>query len=191
MTETGNIMGFLESYLARTTAALHRLPLPRIARVIELLGEARREGRNIFVCGNGGSAATSSHFANDLGKGASVGREVRFRALSLTDNLPWITSLANDLAYDQIFVEQLRNFASPGDLLLVFSGSGNSQNVLEAVRWAREAGLLTIGFTGRTGGKLVSAVDLCVQVDSDHMGIIEDGHFVIQHLIGYFFMEQG
>lgn len=190
MKDTRKLERFLESYLAQTTEALRRLPLARIAEVIDRLAEARRERRNIFVCGNGGSAATSSHFANDLGKGASVGRELRFRAWSLTDNLPWITSLANDLAYDRIFVEQLRNFASPGDLLLVFSGSGNSENVLAAVRWAREAGLFTIGFTGRTGGRLVSAVDLCIQVDSDHMGVIEDGHFVIQHLIGYYFMEE-
>lgn len=188
MTEPGDVTAFFRQYTHDTIAAVDRLPLGQVRRVVELLSEARSLGRQIFICGNGGSAATASHFANDLGKGASLGRSERFRVMSLTDNIPWITSLANDLDYSQIFVEQLKNFADVGDLVLAFSGSGNSPNVIEAIRWARGHGLVTMGFTGRAGGRLAKEAEIVVQVDSDHMGVIEDGHFVIQHLIGYYFM---
>jgi D-sedoheptulose 7-phosphate isomerase len=181
--------GYLKNYLDATIRSLQGLPLDEIARVIEMLEAARDEGRQIFICGNGGSAATASHFVNDLGKGASLGRKRRFRPIALTDNVPWITALANDLDYRLVFVEQLKNFARPGDLLLTFSGSGNSPNVLEAVRWGREFGMTTIGITGKSGGALAGLCNLALQVSSDHMGRIEDAHCVIQHLIGYYLME--
>jgi D-sedoheptulose 7-phosphate isomerase len=180
---------YLERYLESTVRALQELPLDQIARVIEMFETARDEGRQIFICGNGGSAATASHLANDLGKGASIGRARRFRPLALTDNIPWITALANDLDYSQVFVEQLKNFGRPKDLLVAFSGSGNSPNVLEAVRWARREGLTAIGVTGKAGGALAALCDVAIHVPSDHMGRIEDGHCVIQHLIGYYLME--
>ena len=106
MTEPGDVTAFFRQYTHDTIAAVDRLPLGQVRRVVELLSEARSLGQQIFICGNGGSAATASHFANDLGKGASLGRSERFRVMSLTDNIPWITSLANDLDYSQIFVEQ-------------------------------------------------------------------------------------
>jgi len=109
--------------------------------------------------------------------------------LALTDNVSWITALANDTDYAQIFVEQLKNYASPDDILISFSGSGNSPNVLEAVQWANENSLVTVGVTGRPGGKLGEMARYPIFVESSHMGHIEEGHFLIQHLVGYYFME--
>ena len=109
--------------------------------------------------------------------------------LALTDNVSWITALANDTDYSQIFVEQLKNYASPDDILIAFSCSGNSPNVLEAVQWANENSLVTVGVTGRPGGKLGEMAGYPIFVESSHMGHIEEGHFLIQHLVGYYFME--
>jgi len=182
---------YTSKYLDLSIAALKELPLDAVSSLIQLLDEARRSGRTIFLCGNGGSAGTASHFANDLGKGASCGtNRSRFRVMSLVDNIPWMTALANDLDYSEIFVEQLINFAQPGDVLIAISGSGNSPNVLKAVRWANSSGLTTVGLTGLPGGELVRLAQHPIQVNSNHMGRIEDGHFLIQHLVGYFFMEQ-
>lgn len=182
-------LDWVRAYRAESCRVLERIPDREVVRLIELLEAARREGRQVFLCGNGGSAATASHFANDLGKGASLGRPRRFRVLSLADNVSWVTALANDTDYSRIFVEQLRNYAQAGDVLVAFSGSGNSPNVLEALKWAREAGLVTVGVTGRPGGRVTELAELPIVVESAHMGHIEEGHFLIQHLAGYFFME--
>src|SRR5438552_17974768 len=117
---------YIKGYKSRTLKALDGISEEAIAHLIGLLGAARDAKRQIFICGNGGSAATSSHFASDLGKGASFGRDKRFRVLSLTDNVPWISALANDTDYAEIFVEQLKNYAEVGDTLVTLSGSGNS-----------------------------------------------------------------
>ncbi|MCZ6484115.1 MAG: SIS domain-containing protein [Acidobacteria bacterium] len=182
-------LDYLKSYKEKSLAALEKIAENDVAQLIELLSAAREAGRQIFLCGNGGSAATASHFANDLGKGASFGHEKRFRVLALTDNVSWMTALANDTDYSQIFVEQLKNYARPEDLLITFSGSGNSPNVLEVVQWANQNSMLTVGITGRPGGKLGELARYPVFVESSHMGHIEEGHFLIQHLVGYYFME--
>lgn len=179
---------FIRGYLAELDATLRALPHEQIAGILDAVRDVRDRDAQLFVVGNGGSAATASHFAVDLGKGASIGSERRFRVISLTDNLPWISALANDLSYEDVFVEQLRNFARPGDLLLAFSGSGNSENVLRAVRYANSIGCHTIGLAGYAGGKLRDEARECLVVQADHMGRIEDGHFVVQHLIVYYFM---
>ena len=180
---------YIKSYKARALATMEAIPEEQVAALIELLARARQEGGQIFVCGNGGSAASASHLANDLGKGASVGRDLRFRVLSLTDNIAWITALANDSTYAQIFVDQLRNFARPGDLLIAFSGSGNSPNIVQAVEWAEKEGILTVGVTGQPGGKLGQIARYPILVESSHMGHIEEAHFLILHLASYYFME--
>ncbi len=180
---------FLKSDKEKSLAALEKISENDVAQLIELLFAAREAGRQIFLCGNGGSAATASHFANDLGKGASWGHDKRFRVLALTDNVSWMTALANDTDYSQIFVEQLKNYARPEDVLIAFSGSGNSPNVLEVVQWANQNSMLTVGITGRPGGKLGELARYPVFVESSHMGHIEEGHFLIQHLVGYYFME--
>lgn len=183
-------MDYLKSYLKGLNSTLAALDLERVRQIREACAEAREEGRQIFVCGNGGSAATASHLANDLGKGASCGRKKRFKVLSLTDNVPWLTALANDLDYRAVFAEPLRNFAQPGDLLIAISGSGNSPNVLNAAQVARELGMKTVGLTGFGGGKLAGMVDLPLVIDSHHMGRVEDVHLIVVHLICYSFMEQ-
>jgi D-sedoheptulose 7-phosphate isomerase len=179
---------FIRGYLAELDATLRALPQGQVADLIDAIRDVRERDAQIFVVGNGGSAATASHFAVDLGKGASLGAERRFRVLSLTDNVPWITALGNDLSYEDVFVEQLKNYARSGDLLLAFSGSGNSENVLRAVRYANSIGCRTIGLAGFAGGRLLEEAQECLVVGADHMGRIEDGHFVIQHLVVYYFM---
>ena len=185
-------MRHIEDYLQNLQTALAALDPQSVMAVRSVFAATRSAGRQIFVCGNGGSAATASHLANDLGKGASYGRpaEQRFRVVALTDNVPWITALANDVDYHAIFSEQLLNLGQPGDLLLAISGSGNSRNVLEAVAVAKERGMKTIGWTGFDGGELAGAVDLAIVVDSHHMGRVEDVHTVLMHLICYYFMEE-
>ena len=190
-TRTGNPIDYLKSYKQTSAEIMQKIGDEEVAAFIELLEVARENDQQIFLCGNGGSAATASHLANDLGKGASWGRDKRFRVLALTDNISWITALANDIDYSQIFVEQLKNYAKPHDLLVAFSGSGNSRNILEAVKWANQRDLLTVGITGRPGGELGQTAGLPIFVESSHMGHIEEGHFLIQHLVGYYFMEKG
>jgi D-sedoheptulose 7-phosphate isomerase len=184
-----DLQEYIRAYKTRSLQALNSISEDSVAQLVRLLTNARDTRRQVFVCGNGGSAATASHFANDLGKGASFGREKKFRVLSLTDNVPWISALANDLDYSDVFVEQLKNYAETGDIVIAFSGSGNSRNVIKVVEWANSNGLSTIGITGRPGGRLALLAQLPIFVESSHMGNIEEGHFLIQHLVGYYFME--
>ena len=184
-----DIKSYVAAYKKNSLRVLEGVPEDLVADLASRLESARRNGRQIFVCGNGGSAASASHLANDLGKGASYGRSPRFRVLSLTDNIPWISAVANDYDYDQVFVEQLKNYGRSGDLLLAFSGSGNSPNVINAVGWANRNGIATVGITGRSGGKLSQCARHVIRVDSSHMGHIEEAHFLILHLVSYFFME--
>lgn len=182
-------MTFPEQYKAELLQAIERIDLAKVQQAIAWFCEARDEGRQIFVCGNGGSASTASHFACDIVKGASYQREKRFRILALTDSLPTITAYSNDVAYDCVFAEQLKNFARPGDLMMAISGSGNSRNVVCAAEYANSIGCRTIGLTGRDGGKLGGLVQLNLLVDVPHMGRIEDAHMIICHMIGYSFMD--
>ena len=184
-----NSIDYLKSYKDNSLSIMEKIAEKEVANLIVLLEAARSADRQIFLCGNGGSAATASHLANDLGKGASWGRDKRFRVLALTDNVSWITALANDTDYSQIFVEQLKNYARAEDLLVAFSGSGNSPNVLEAIKWANQNDVLTAGITGRPGGELGQLAQHPIFVESSHMGHIEEGHFLIQHLVGYYFIE--
>ena len=181
---------FIENYIAQNLALLKSLDARAIARIIAEFSKARDARKRIYAIGNGGSASTASHFVNDMGKGASIGRETRFKTIPLTDNVEWMTALSNDLCYEDVYVEQLKNFAEPGDILLAISGSGNSENVLRAVRYANEVGCVTIGFTGFEGGKLRELVQHCIVIPSDHMGRIEDMHLILQHMICYYFIEQ-
>lgn len=182
---------FSSIYASKVTDALHSIDLEKVARAIEWFREARDAGRQIFVCGNGGSAATASHFVCDVVKGASYGRPQRFRIMALTDSVPTITAYANDVSYADVFVEQLKNFAQPGDVLMALSGSGNSENVIRAVEYANQIGCRTIGLSGRDGGRLAQIVQLNIHVPEHHMGRIEDVHMMICHMIAYYFMEEG
>jgi D-sedoheptulose 7-phosphate isomerase len=183
-------MGFTESYRSRLLGVLENLDLGPVDQAIAWFSDARREDRQIFVCGNGGSAATASHFVCDVLKGASYRRPERFRIQSLNDNMPTLTAYANDVSYDSAFAEQLRNFARPGDVFLAISGSGNSPSVVRAMECAREMGCRTIALTGRDGGKLGPLAELQIHVAEPHMGRIEDAHMVVCHMIAYRFMEE-
>ena len=182
-------MSFCRQYRADLLQVIEGLDIGKVEEAIAWFRQARDENRQIFACGNGGSAATASHFVTDMLKGASYGRARRFRIQALTDSLSTITAYANDVSYECVFAEQLRNFAVPGDLVMCISGSGNSLNVVEAARCAREIGCRTLALTGRDGGKLGPLADLNICVGHPHMGRIEDAHFIICHMIGYAFMD--
>src|SRR5438477_6836410 len=183
-------MTFPQQYKSELLKAIETIELDKVNQAIELFREARDTSRHIFVCGNGGSASTASHFACDIVKGASYNRDSRFRIMALTDSLATITAYSNDVNYDCVFVEQLKNFAQPGDLVMCISGSGNSGNVVNAMEYANSAGCRTIALTGRDGGKLGPLAQLNIQVSVPHMGRIEDAHMIVCHMIGYYFMEE-
>jgi D-sedoheptulose 7-phosphate isomerase len=182
-------MSFTQQYRHHLVEALAQIDLAKVDQAIEWFKEARAAGRHIFTCGNGGSASTASHFVCDMLKGASYQRASRFRIIALTDSLPTLTAYSNDVGYDCVFVEQLKNFGQPGDILLAISGSGNSPNVLRAVEYANSRGIKTIALSGRDGGKLGPMAQLNIQVPVPHMGRIEDAHMVVCHMIGYYFMD--
>ena len=171
------------AYFNGVVQVIAKLPFSTIDRIVDVLMQAFESGRTIYVFGNGGSAALASHFACDLGKGTANGSGQRFRVLPLTDNVPLMTAWANDACYEDIFAEQLMNFVRADDIALAISGSGNSPNVLKALKVAREAGAFTIGLTGFQGGSMKDLCDLCMIVPSDNMQIIEDLHLSAAHAI--------
>jgi len=182
-------MNFIENYKADLIHTIGVIDNAQVQTAIDWFKAARENKKHIFVCGNGGSASTASHFACDIVKGASFQREERFRIMALTDSLPTITAYSNDVGYECVFAEQLQNFAQPGDILMAISGSGNSPNVLRAVEYGNSIGCKTIALTGRDGGKLGPLAQLNIQVPVPHMGRIEDAHMIVCHMIGYYFME--
>lgn len=175
----------LQTYLEYLDGTLKKIDSQEVEGLIDLLADAREAGRMVFVIGNGGSAANASHFAQDLAKGTLCGPDEakRLRALSLTDNLPFISALGNDEGYDQIFVQQLRTFAGAGDVLISISGSGKSANILAANAWGAANGLRTVGVTGFDGGELRSAVQHAVHVPLDDMCTAESIHSIIFHYV--------
>lgn len=180
---------WIMNYVAAQKAALDSIPVEGVAQLIGTFQKALVEDRQIFVIGNGGSAANSSHFATDLGKGASdkVGR--RFRVLSLTDNVAWMTALGNDYAYEDIFVRQLENYARPGDLAMGISVSGNSPNVVKALDWANKNGLRTIALVGGKRGAMADLAQQAIVINDTHYGRVEDAQMGVCHLVCYAFME--
>ena len=180
---------FVDAYRTELLDTIRLIDTGAVQQAIEWFKEAREHGRHIFVCGNGGSASTASHFVCDINKGASYTRDRRFKMMALTDNLATLTAYSNDVSYECAFAEQLKNFAEPEDVVLAISGSGNSPNVLRAVEYANSIGCKTVALTGRDGGKLGPLAQLNVQVPVPHMGRIEDAHMIVCHMIGYYFMD--
>jgi len=176
-------MEAMKNYLETVTEILKRLPHSMIEQIMECIYKTYLNDCFIFLLGNGGSAATASHLACDLGKGTVAPGRKRMKVMSLTDNLPLITAWANDTQYEDIFAEQLAHFISSGDLVMGISGSGKSKNVLNALKLAKECGALTIGLTGFDGGEMKDMVDYCLIVPSTNMQQIEDCHLIITHLI--------
>jgi D-sedoheptulose 7-phosphate isomerase len=175
----------LGDYLDDFHALMRRVDGREVRAFIDTLVEAYRRDRFVFVVGNGGSGANASHLCEDLGKGTLHDFETqkRLRIMSLTDNTPYILAWGNDTSYDRVFVEQLKNFAQPGALLIAISGSGNSANVLRAVEWANQHDMKTIAVTGYDGGKLRAIAHQSVHVPSHNMGAVEAAHSVIFHYV--------
>jgi D-sedoheptulose 7-phosphate isomerase len=178
-------MELVDRYLTELEDVIRRLSRADIAAVAEALLAAWRARRQVFILGNGGSAATASHMMNDLNKYASVPGRPRFRALALTDNVPFMTAVGNDQSYAEIFVEPLQNLLQPGDTVIAISASGNSPNVVRAVEYARAQGATVIGFCGQPGGRLAQLADLRVIVPSDRIGQQEDGHLILNHVLAF------
>ncbi|MEM1206104.1 MAG: SIS domain-containing protein [Acidobacteriota bacterium] len=183
------IQSFVDSYVESLRRAAARLDRERIEQAVHWLRDTRDAGGQIFVAGNGGSAAISANLVVDLVKCGSVRKQRRFRAINLTDSVSSLTALANDEGYETIFSEPLRNFADPGDLLVVISGSGDSPNVLAAVDTAHELRCRTVALTSGAQGRLRSMAQLPLLVESTHMGILEDGFFLLSHALTYPFIE--
>ena len=177
----------INEYLDRLETVLQSLNTSEVSRLSDQLYERWQHGRYIFVFGNGGSATTASHLAEDLGKMCVSPDQIgsngtrRLKVMSLTDNVGWITALANDIGYDSIFSEQLMHYASPGDLVLAISGSGNSPNVLRAVEWAKSQAIMTFALTGYDGGKLKQIADDCIHIPLHDMGMVETVHLALGH----------
>jgi len=178
-----------DAYLQRLNEELDRIDRAAMARWADLIYGAWERGKFVFLIGNGGSGLTASHFCEDLGKGTIRDQDLcdeskkRLKVLSLTDNLGWIMAVGNDLAYDQIFVQQLMNYGSAGDVLVAISGSGNSRNVLAAVDWANRHGLVTFGLTGYDGGRLKGMQQDGLHVDLHDMGMVESIHMCLHHWV--------
>ena len=179
----------LSDYLARLNNEVEKLDQEPIQRLADYIMDAFENDKTIFVIGNGGSALTASHIAEDLGK-SCLPEEVlsdeslkRVKVLSLTDNVGWLLALGNDVGYDQIFVQQLMNFGQPGDVLIAISGSGNSLNIIKAVDWANRHDLLTYGLSGYNGGQLKEVQKDGLHVDLDDMGMVEGIHLCIWHWV--------
>jgi len=185
--------GFAKNYIEELKKTLDLLPLDKIKEAARLILEAFNQNKQVFIMGNGGSAVNASHFACDLSKGTLRRmydpNEKRFRVTSLTDNVATITAYANDLSYDDIFVQQLRNLAQPEDLIIVLSGSGNSANIIRALHYVKEIKARSIALLGFDGGEAEHLADCSIVVSSNHYGRIEDTHLVLHHLITSYFYQ--
>ena len=180
---------WISDYIRTQKAAHDSIPVDAVAQLIGKLRDAVQADRQIFVFGNGGSAANSSHFATDLGKGSSDKVGKRFRVLSLNDNVSWMTALANDYAYEDVFVGQLKNYGKPGDLALGISVSGNSPNCVKALQWAKDNGLNTVALVGAKRGRMAEIAEQVIVINDTHYGRVEDAQMGICHMLCYAFME--
>jgi D-sedoheptulose 7-phosphate isomerase len=178
-----------QAFLERVGQELQRIDPAEVKALADVIYECYEQRRLVFLCGNGGSGSNASHFCEDLGKGTlrredfDNDRKARLRILSLTDNTPYILAWGNDEGFERVFVEQLKNLAGPGDLLIAISGSGNSPNVLRAVEWANRNGLKTFGCTGFTGGRLRTLAQQNLHVPLDDMGLVESIHLTAFHWV--------
>jgi D-sedoheptulose 7-phosphate isomerase len=171
-----------QSYLRDLQTMLAKVDSSAVAAAVGLLARAHENHRTLFVCGNGGSAATASHIACDLAKNTCAPDRRRLRVIGLCDNTAWLSALANDRGYDSVFVEQMSNLLEPGDVLIAISASGNSPNIVRAAEFARAHGASVVGLAGFGGGKLKALSDVCVLLDAASYGLVEDGHLAINHI---------
>jgi D-sedoheptulose 7-phosphate isomerase len=172
---------FINGYIEKLKAALDKLDRAEVERFISALLKAKDNENTVFIMGNGGSASTASHFLGDIAKEIKTGK--RFKIVCLNDNIPIITAYANDVHYDDIFVEQLKNFLKPDDLVIGISGSGISKNIMKAIEYAAQKGAVTVGFTGYGGGRLKEISDLSVNANVYDMQISQDIHMAVVHIV--------
>ena len=171
------------SEVARTLETMKKDLPEKTKEIVSTLLNARDSGKRVYICGNGGSASTASHMASDLNKGANRDDSPRFKAMSLTDNIPAMLAWANDASYEDIFVEQLKNHLEKGDVVIGISGSGNSSNVLKAIHYGNDQGAVTIGLSGFDGGKLSKVAKISYVVPNNCMQQVEDLHLLIEHML--------
>ena len=186
---TGPVSDWICRYLQKQKEALDSIPQDAVARLVDRFRAALAEDRQIFVFGNGGSAANASHFVTDLGKNSSEAMPSPFRVLSLTDNTPWITALGNDYAFEDIFLRQLKNYGQQADVVIGVSVSGNSPNLVRAFEWARAQGLTTVALVGGKRGRMADLADELIVIDETHYGRVEDAQMHILHMLAYAFVE--
>lgn len=173
----------LAAYSEGLKKSLDSVPADKFEELVHLLESAARNGRQVFTMGNGGSGSTASHIVCDLNKGVSLGLQKRLKVICLNDNIATVLAYGNDVSYDEIFVEQLKNFLQPSDVVIGISGSGNSLNVLKAIRYANEAGAHTVGLTGFDGGKLAKEVKTSLWTNVHDMQKAEDVHLILFHVL--------
>jgi D-sedoheptulose 7-phosphate isomerase len=173
----------VEQHFSQVSVALSQIPSESVEEIVQAIVLAHAGGRHIYILGNGGSASTATHFACDLSKATLVAGRSRLKVTSLGDNVALLTAWANDTSYDRVFAEPLMNLLEPDDIVIAISASGNSANVVEAIKVASQLGALTIGLVGFDGGRLKGMVDIQVQVRSHDYGVVEDCHLVLQHAI--------
>jgi len=178
-----NLRAFASQYLIELSNILETFDFQQFERIVEMIMDSYDNEQYIFIMGNGGSGSTASHFACDINKGCCMDLEKKFKVICLNDNIPTMLALSNDVAYSAVFEEQLKNFLRKEDLVIGISGSGNSENVLAAIRYAGKKGAKTIGLSGYSGGKLAGMVDVSFVVPVDDMQKIEDVHMIIVHMI--------
>ena len=174
---------FVKSYIDQLNEVLNALPSKKFVEINKTLLDARETGKQIFVIGNGGSAAAASHMVCDFNKNTREAGKKRMRAICLNDNTPSVLAYANDEGYDIIFSEQLLSLGQSGDILIAISGSGNSANIIKAIETAHQMNIKVIGLTGFKGGKIKELTDICLVVPSDSMEMIEDVHLIINHIL--------
>lgn len=174
---------FAKKYLSEEKSLLDDIPLDKFEDIVELLCDAYERENQIFVFGNGGSGSTASHFACDINKGVCSGSRKRFKVICLNDNTPTMLAYANDNSYDDIFVEQLKNLLRTDDLVIAFSGSGNSENVVKAIRYANENGARSLAFAGFDGGRVTKVAGTSILIPANDMQKVEDLHLVLVHMI--------
>ncbi|SEI51960.1 D-sedoheptulose 7-phosphate isomerase [Dyadobacter koreensis] len=174
---------FVTNYIEELKETLDNLDKQEIVKFASILEQARQNGNKVFIFGNGGSGSTATHFACDINKGASLGKEKRHKIIALTDNIPIMLAYSNDMSYDDVFVEQLKNFIETGDVVVGISGSGNSKNIIKAIEFANGQGNTTVGITGFDGGKLKKLATYSVNANRNDMQISEDIHMILVHLM--------
>ena len=173
----------ISNYLDTLVETIENVNKIELEKCAEILLQAYKDNKRVFVCGNGGSASTASHFACDINKGVSYHLTKRFKVISLVDNMATITAYSNDADYETIFVEQMINYFVEGDVVIGISGSGNSKNVLNAINYANKNGGITIGFTGFSGGKLKEIANYSINANVDDMQVSEDMHMIYVHIL--------